>query len=355
MSASALDAAVRSQRGAFALDVDVIAAPGEVVGVLGPNGSGKTSLLRCLAGLDRLTAGHVRLGDDVLDDPAARVFVPADRRPVGVVFQDYLLFPHLSVVDNVAFGPRSRGQGRTSSRQTAAPWLERVGLTDYARRKPGVLSGGQAQRVALARALATDPALLLLDEPLSALDAGTRMDVRADLRAHLTSFAGPTLVVTHDALEAMVLADTLLVLEAGRVVQRGTPAEVARRPATAYVARLLGLNLWPGDLRAGDVTVQGGGHLVVADVSSSGHVLVAVRPSALSLHLTEPGGSPRNVWPATVSGLELLGDRVRVAVAGSPSALVDVTPAAVADLGLVPGRDVWVSLKATEAEVYPAA
>jgi molybdate transport system ATP-binding protein len=349
-----LNASVRARRGTFELAVDVTARPREVVAVLGPNGAGKTTLLRCLAGLERLAAGHVRLGPDVLDDPTAGVFVPVERRPVGVVFQDYLLFPHLSVLDNVAFGPRSRGQRRTASRRTAQPWLDRVGLQTYARRRPTVLSGGQGQRVALARALASDPGLLLLDEPLSALDAGSRAEIRTDLRSHLTSFAGPTLVVTHDALEAMVLADSLLVLEGGRVVQRGTPTEVARRPASPYVARLLGLNLWGGDARGGDVTLTDGGHVVVADSEAHGHVLVAVRPSALGLHLTQPGGSPRNVWPGTVSGLELLGDRVRVAVAGTPPALVDVTPAAVADLGLAPGRAVWVSLKATEVEVYPA-
>jgi molybdate transport system ATP-binding protein len=349
-----LDASVRARRGTFDLDADVTASPGEVLAVVGPNGSGKTTLLRCLAGLEHLTGGHVRLGPDVLDEPAARVFVPADRRPVGVVFQDYLLFPHLSVLDNVAFGPRSRGEGRTASRRTAQPWVDRVGLHEYGRRRPGVLSGGQAQRVALARALASSPGLLLLDEPLSALDAGTRAEVRTDLRAHLTSFAAPSLVVTHDALEAMVLADSLVVLEGGRVVQRGTPAEVARRPATPYVARLLGLNLWPGSAQGVDVALEGGGHIVVAESSSAGRVLVAVRPSALGLFLTQPEGSPRNAWPATVSGLELLGDRVRVAVTGTPSALVDVTPSAVAELGLTPGRAVWVSLKATEAEVYPA-
>ena len=322
--------------------------------MLGPNGAGKTSLLRCLAGLEPLTSGEVRLGDDVLENPAQGLRIPAERRPVGVVFQDYLLFPHMSLLDNVAFGPRSRGQRRGESRRAARPWLERMGLAGLADRKPTELSGGQAQRVALARALASGPRLLLLDEPLSALDAGTRGEVRTDLREHLTAFAGPTLVVTHDAVEAMVLADSLLVLEGGRAVQRGTPAEVARRPATTYVARLLGLNLWPGDAAGGDVTLRGGSHLVVADTTVTGHVLVAVRPAALGLHLEAPGGSPRNVWPGTVSGLELMGDRVRVAVDGAPSALVDVTPAAVSELGVRPGLAVWVTLKATEAEVYPA-
>jgi molybdate transport system ATP-binding protein len=232
--------------------------------------------------------------------------------------------------------------------------LDRVGLAEVAGRRPAELSGGQAQRVALARALASGPRLLLLDEPLSALDAGTRGEVRTDLRQHLTGFSGPTLVVTHDAIEAMVLADSILVLEGGRVVQRGSPSQVARRPASAYVARLLGLNLWPGQAGHGSVTLLGGGHLVVADTTMSGPVLVAVRPAALGLHLVAPGGSPRNAWPGTVTGLELMGDRVRVAVEGAPSALVDVTPAAVSELGVSAGHAVWVTLKATEAEVYSA-
>ena len=351
---SGLDASVQVSRGVFDLDVDLAVPPGEVVAVLGPNGAGKSTLLRCLAGLERLRGGHVRLADRTLDAPAAGVFVPPEQRPTGIVFQDYLLFPHLSVIDNVAFGTRSRGLRRSASRRAAAPWLERMGLAQYGRRKPTSLSGGQAQRVALARALASDPGLLLLDEPLSALDAGTRAETRSDLRMHLSSFAGPALVVTHDALEAMVLADSLLVLENGRVVQRGAPAEVARRPATPYVARLLGLNLWPGVARGGDVALAGGGHLVVADTAVSGDVLLAVRPSALALHAQHPEGSPRNVWPVTVTGLELLGDRVRVALSGPPSALVDITPAAVAELDPTPGRQLFVSLKATEVEVYPA-
>ncbi|HTY72586.1 MAG TPA: ABC transporter ATP-binding protein [Actinomycetes bacterium] len=349
-----LDASVQARRGAFDLDAGVSARPGEVVAIVGPNGAGKTSLLRCLAGLHPLTDGYVRLGDSVLEDPSQGVRVPTQQRPVGVVFQDYLLFPHLSVLDNVAFGPRCRGQRRAASRRTARPWLDRMGLAAYAGSRPGELSGGQAQRVALARALASGPQLLLLDEPLSALDAGTRGEVRADLRRHLHAFSGPSLVVTHDAVEAMVLADSLLVLEGGRVAQRGTPAEVGRRPATAYVASLLGLNLWPGRAAHGDVVLAGGGHVVVADTSMDGPVLVAVRPAALGLHLAAPGGSPRNAWAGRVSGLEPLGDRVRVAVAGPPNALVDVTPAAVAALDLAPGHPVWVSLKATEAEVYPA-
>jgi molybdate transport system ATP-binding protein len=351
-----VDATVR--RGGFTLDLDLEIGPGVVLGVLGPNGAGKSTLLRALAGLTPLSSGSIRLGDETLDDARADVFVPADRRPVGLLFQDYRLFPHLDVRDNVAFAPRSRGAGRRESRRVAATWLERLDLTELASRRAQQISGGQAQRVALARALAAEPQLLLLDEPLSALDARTRLDVRSELRRHLEDFAGPVLLVTHDPLDAMVLADRLLVIEEGRVVQDGAPADVARRPATQYVARLVGLNLYAGILRArGTVVLDTGGVLAVAPadgISPGDRVLVGLRPSAVTIHTTHPEhSSPRNVWPGTVDGLELLADSVRVHVAGSPAALVDVTTAAVAELDLHPGRRVWLSAKATETDVYP--
>ena len=352
-----LDVVVR--RGSFTLEVAAEVAPGEVLGVLGPNGAGKTSLLRALAGLNAVSEGSIRLGDQVLDDAATGTFVPAEQRPVGLVFQNYRLFPHLSVRDNVAFSARSRGTHRKQARQYADRYLHQLDLTALASHKPEQLSGGQAQRVALARALAADPGLLLLDEPLAALDARTRLYVRSELRRYLADFPGPVLIVTHDPLEAMVMADRLLVIEDGRVVQHGTPAEVARRPATQYVARLVSLNLYPGTLESADGTVRlaAGGSLTAAPGAPlpavGTDVLVAVRPSAISVHTERPEhASPRNVWPGTIAGLELLADRVRAQINGQPDVLVDLTPAAVADLGLRPGQQVWLSAKATEVDVY---
>ena len=340
-------------RGGFTLRAALTAAPGEVLAVLGPNGAGKTTLLGAVAGLAPVSTGRIVLGDAALDDADSGVFVEAANRPVGFVFQDYRLFPHLSVRDNVAFSPRARGLGRGASRAAADTWLERLGIGDLARRRPADLSGGQAQRVALARALAGDPALLLLDEPLSALDARTRLDVQTELKRHLAEFAGPCLLVTHDPLEALVLADRLLVLEHGLVVQQGTPSEVARRPATEYVARLVGLNLYAGMADGAHVTLEGGGSFVVPDHDERGEVLVALRPSSVVVSAHQPDhSSVRNTWPATIAGLTLLTDRVRLDVVGEPSALVDVTPAAVADLGLAAGQRVWLSAKATELEVY---
>ena len=341
------------QRDGWALDVEITVDPGEVVAVLGPNGAGKSTLLRAVCGLTPLTSGRLRLAGEVVDDPQTDVLVDVERRQVGVVFQDYRLFPHLSVLDNVAFGVRRSGRSRRSSREHAASWIDRLALTDLSDRRPGTISGGQAQRVALARALASEPRALVLDEPMAALDAGTRIDVRGELRGHLHEFAGPTLLVTHDPLDALVLADRLVVLEDGRVTQSGAAAEVAQRPASDYVARLLGLNLLRGRATNGDVEVEGGGLLHVPDTSVSGPVLVAVRPSAIAVHIHRPEGSARNVWPGVIDSLEPIGDRVRVTVRGAPAVMVDVTSAAVADLHLAPGDSVWLSTKATELEVYP--
>ena len=350
----------RVDRSGFSLSLTATVAPGEVLGVLGPNGAGKSTLLRALAGLLPLTAGSIRLGKTLLDDASNDIWVPAEQRPVGIVFQDYRLFPHLDVRDNVAFAPRSRGAGRADSRRAAQHWVDRLDLADLATRRPSQLSGGQAQRVALARALAADPALLLLDEPLAALDARTRLDVRSTLRQHLADFAGPVVVVTHDPLEAMVLADRLLVLEGGRVVQQGTPASVARHPATDYVARLVGLNLYAGrlDSLSGEVTLDGGGRLVATLTPEAnpadGRVLVALSPAAISVHITPlDHTSMRNVWRGRVAGLELLGDRVRVEVEAEPAAIVDITAAALTDLALERGSDVWLAAKATETVAYP--
>ncbi|WP_068396834.1 ABC transporter ATP-binding protein [Kribbia dieselivorans] len=349
-----LDVQAVVRRGDFDLDIDVHAAPGEVLGVLGPNGSGKSTLLQAVAGLVPVAGGRIAVDGQVLDDAESGRFVEVAARPVGYVFQDYRLFPHLSVRDNVAFAPRARGAKRSLARQVAQSWLDRLGLGQFADRRPQDLSGGQAQRVALARALAGEPALLLLDEPLAALDARTRLEVQAELKRHLAEFAGPSLLVTHDPLEALVLADRLVVLEEGRAVQRGTPAEVARRPATAYVAALVGLNLYAGQAAGDHVELDGGGRFVVPDHGQVGSVLVALRPSAVVVgrHRLDEA-SVRNVWPARVRGLSLLADRVRLDVVGRPSALVDVTPAAVAELGIAVGQEVWLSAKALDLEVYP--
>jgi len=345
-----LSAHVVVQRGSLPLDVEIEVADGEVLAVLGPNGAGKSTLLRVLAGLLPPDGGSVVLDDtEVWDSDGDHV--PAHRRTLGMVFQDHLLFPHLSVADNVAFGLRTRGVPRAPARTMAEAWLSRVGLEGLGGRRPAQLSGGQAQRAALARALVGDPRVLLLDEPLSSLDARTRLVVRAELRRHLAAFEGSTVLVTHDPVDAMALADRVVVVEEGRVVQTGTPDEVNRRPRTDYVARLAGLSLLPGTGKGRAVVLDGGGVVAVAE-ETSGPVFAAVRPESVALYLVRPEGSPRNVWPARLVGATPHGATVRCELAGEVPLVADVTATAYAELGLVPGAEVWATVKASEVAVY---
>ena len=347
-----LEAGLGLTLGTLVLEVELAVATGELVVLLGPNGAGKTTLLRAIAGLVPLDRGRVVLDGDVLEDTAAGTWVPTEQRPVGFVFQDYLLFPHLSALENVAFGLRARGLPKAEARRRAAGWLERVGLATHAGARPRALSGGQAQRVALARAMVGDPRLLLLDEPLAALDAATRTEVRRDLRRHLASFNGTRLLVTHDPLEAMALADRLVVLEGGHITQTGSPAEVSGRPRSRYAAELVGVNLFHGHADGHAVKLPGG-VLVVAD-DHHGEVFAAVHPHAVALHRQPPEGTPRNIWPGTADALEVVGDRVRVRVSGTVPVVAEVTPAAASELRLADGGPVWATVKATEVTVYPA-
>jgi len=341
-----LRADIQVNRDGFVLDVELTASPGETVAVLGPNGAGKTTLLRALAGLIPIR-GHVELEGEVLDDSRTRTHVPTEERRVGLVFQDHVLFPHMTVLQNVAFGLRRDASA------TARDWLERSGLGEKAGTMPRALSGGQAQRVALLRTLVTEPRLLLLDEPLSALDVSIRAEVRRELSRQLTGFKGVRILVTHDPLEAMALADRLLVLEQGKIVQDGSPGEVTARPRSRFVADLAGVNLLRGDGR-GDHIELDGGEILTTPESGGGRVFAVIHPRAVALYLARPEGTPRNVWRATAEDLDLQGERVRVRLSGPVPLVAEVTPAAVRDLHLDSGADVWVAVKATEISVYPA-
>jgi molybdate transport system ATP-binding protein len=351
--AGVLEAVLRVRVGSFEAAAELRVRPGEVLAVVGPNGAGKTTVLRALAGLAPVLSGRVTLGETVLEDHAEGRWMAPEHRPVGYVFADHRLFPHLSALDNVAFGLRARGMRRARARAEALAWLERLGIAAHAGQRPGRLSSGQQQRVALARALAPRPRLLLLDEPLSALDAGTRAALRGELRRLVAEYDGCCLAVTHDPLDALVLADRIAVMEDGAVVQTGTPAEIARHPRTAHVARLVGLNLYRGEGAGTAVELPGGVALTVAG-EVRGPSFAAFPPTAVAIHRDRPQGSPRNTWPATVTEVEPYGGTFRVRLAGDLDCAADVTAAAVAELDLVPGRGVWAAVKATEIAVYPA-
>ena len=347
-----LEAQVAVDIGTLRLRAELSVAAGELVAVLGPNGAGKSTLLRSIAGLLPIDDGSVIVDGVTLDDPGSATFVPAERRPIGVVFQDYLLFPNMSAVENVAFGLRASGTARRQARDVAMDWLERVGLGDHADHRPSQLSGGQAQRVALARALARHPRLLLLDEPLAALDVSVRGDMRHDLRRHLDSFDGMSVLVTHDPVDAYALADRVVILESGEITQQGSLVDVTAHPRSQYVAELVGLNLVAGVLRDHTLTTDTGGAVVTATAIGDGPAYVAVRPQAVALHRHRPEGSARNVWQVVVRDIDVQHDRVRVRLDGDVPLVAEITPAAVVDLGVRPSGVIWASVKATEVATY---
>lgn len=402
----ALRAAITLRRGQFTLDVDIEASPGEVVAVLGPNGAGKSTLLAVLAGLLRPDSGTVHLAERLLTGPD-RFVAPAERR-VGLMGQDPLLFPHLTAIENIAFGPRSQRMSRLHARATARDWLDRLGLTEFGGRRPAQLSGGQRQRVALARALAADPALLLLDEPLGAVDAQTAPEIRQLLRTHIRAAGTPTILVTHDVLDAATLADRVIVLQDGVIVDSGRTAWVLAMPRSTFSAALAGLNLVTGmTLSSAEpgspITLAGpatGITGIAAESLSRNDMATALfAPSAVAVYLGHTGGgSPRNTWPATVLTLEPGPSAVRVRAAvdagvsrvsgvsgvsgvpapdgarpedsvipgssnpassnpgigGESTATIaaDLTPAAIAELRLEPGARVYLSVKATEVRIH---
>jgi molybdate transport system ATP-binding protein len=337
----------------FRLDVELNVAPSSTAALLGPNGAGKSTAVAALAGLTGIDEGVISLDGKVVDDPANGLFIPARERRVGVVFQDYMLFPHLDVVENIAFSPRSRGVDREVAATRASEWISRLGLVGTERKRPGELSGGQAQRVALARALAGEPDLLLLDEPLAALDVTTRSELRRQLAEHLAMFPGPRLLITHEPAEAFLLADEVHIIEEGSITQSGSPDDIRLRPRTAFAADLAGANLLTGEAREGLVTL-GDSILRIAEHEPIGPVLLTIAPAAVSVHLERPEGSARNAWQTTIEEMETIRDRVRIGLGPPLPITAEVTPEGAAALRLEKGRHVWVAVKATEIGVESA-
>lgn len=383
--------AVRARVPGRGLDVELAVAPGEVVAVLGENGAGKSTLLQVVAGL---VPAHDAGGSQVTVDGTDVTHQPARRRRVAWLSQRPLLFEHLSVVGNVAFGPRARGERPARARGTALGVLDDVGARGLAGRAATALSGGQAQRVSLARALATDPRVLLLDEPLASLDVAVAQQVRTALHDAQRERPRTTLLVTHDLLDVLVLADRAVVLEDGRVVEDGPAGDVLTRPRSRFAARLAGVNLLagaltevdggaggePGSARAATLAVEGAAARVVGTtddaVDPGAHAVAVFEPRAVAVHRAPPEGSPRNAYDVEVTSVEPQGPLVRVwgrlrsgstgtAAAGSedprlaadderpaPRLAADLTPRAVAELRLVPGERVWFVVKAAEVAIH---
>ncbi|MCV7099784.1 sulfate/molybdate ABC transporter ATP-binding protein [Mycobacterium palustre] len=364
MSELQLRAVVAARR----LDVEFSVRPGEVLALLGPNGAGKSTALHVIAGLVRPDDGLVRLGDRVLTDTAAGVHVPTHDRRVGLLLQDPLLFPHLSVAANVAFGQHSRGPMRRRRRDRSAVlrWLRDVDAERLADRKPRQLSGGQAQRVAIARALAAEPDVLLLDEPLTGLDVAAAAGVRGVLRDAVARTGCAVILVTHDLLDVFTLADRVLVLEAGRISEIGAVTDVLAAPRSRFGARIAGVNLVAGVVGGdGSLHAGSGAHWQVAPAEEPGerltdgqHAVAVFPPKAVAVYRERPHGSPRNAVEVTVAELDVRGSAVIVRgheqPDGAPGLAAEVTVDAATELRLAPGERVWFSVKAHEVALYPA-
>ena len=318
----------------------------ETVALVGPSGAGKTSVLRAIAGLLRPEQGRVALGEDVWLDTGTGVFLRPERRSVGLVFQEYALCPHMTVAENVEYAGRERAEAL----------LEQLGIAGLRNERPNDLSGGERQRVALARALARDPAVLLLDEPLAALDAHTRVRVRAELEDLLARLRLPTLLVTHDFQDAAALADRVGVVVDGRIVQVGSPAELIAGPASPFVADFTGGNLLRGTARPApsgltEVTLVDGSRIFSTD-RLEGHVGAVVYPWEVAVAREAPADSAQNHVVAPIAGMVPVANRVRVRI-GPLTA--EITAASVERLGLRPGEAVVASFKATGTRLVPLA
>ena len=356
-----LAATIAARAGDLRLDAALSADPGRPVVLIGANAAGKTTLLRCLAGLHRPDSGRIEVDGDDWFDSARGIDRPAHRRDVGVVPQHGVLFPHLDVAANVAYGLHAARAGRAETKRRTATALDQFALTPLARRTPDKLSGGERQRVALARATVLEPTLLLLDEPLSALDAASRVTTRAALRELLAERRATTVLVTHDARDALELAAHAVVLEAGQVVQEGSPAELAQRPRSAPVAALMGQNWLPGTAasRDGELWTVDAGDMHIVSVADSQEppsqgqrAYVLVDPRDITLHREHPEGSAQNVVRAAVAGVVDVGGPLRVTLDSTPALVVEITRRAAAQLDVATGTLLWASFKATAARAF---
>lgn len=349
-----LEADLRLSIGGRALEANISAAPGDVVAVIGRNGAGKTTILRALAGLHPLEAGRVAFDGEVWDSPSENIYIPTERRGIGMLFQENYLFSNMSVLENVTFGLRARKVASSEARRRALELLERLNLESLASRPASELSGGESRRVAFARTFITNPKLLLLDEPLAPADAGSKPVIRRELQAGLGAPGCICILVTHDPADALTLANRLIVVDGGRVVQSGGVDAVLRHPKTDFTADFANINIYKGTAVGGIITIENGETIVAA--SGEGNVIVAIPASAVAVHHHPPQGSPRNAWPGVITHIETHTDRVRLHIEGKPNIgkfniRADVTAASVRSMDLRPSKSIWVSVKATEVSV----
>jgi molybdate transport system ATP-binding protein len=338
----------------FSLAAELRVAAGTTLAVAGLSGAGKSTLLRAIAGLVKPAEGRISLGHDVWFEAATHVFAPVERRPVGLVFQDFALFPHLDARANAAFPLEASGMGRAERRRRADELLDRLGILHLAAVRPGRLSGGERQRVAIARALAREPRLLLLDEPLSSLDPATRSRVSGELHGLLRQLGLTTVIVTHSYDDAVALADRVAVIERGAIVQEGTPEELLAVPGSAFVADFAGVNYLAGDAGPGDdglthVTLVGGSLLTTEP--GLGPVGVVIPPWAITI--AGDGGSARNALTGTVVRVAPLGNRVRVTAATPHHVTAEITTLAAEEFDLRPGQPITLRFKAAECRLVP--
>ena len=356
MSALEVHARVRHRDAQFELSLD----DGDVVAVLGPNGAGKSTLLSLIAGLLRPDDGRIALGETVVTDTAAGLFVRPHARGVAMLAQQALLFPHMSVAANVAYAPRCQGQSRSQAHAAAQRWLQAVDAEHLADRRPAQLSGGQAQRIAIARALAAQPRVLLLDEPMAALDVTAAPAIRRLLRTVLRAERRTAVIVTHDLLDVLALANKVVVIERGRITESGPVRDILASPRSDFAARIAGVNLISGVVcEPGMITTSWGAAVSgLGDTDVDAAAVALFSPTAVSVHLDSPHGSPRNSLPVRIAEMEVHGSTVRIRGGeqpdGSPGLAADITAAAAADLDLTPGRDAYFVVKAQEVRLLPA-
>jgi len=377
-----LTAVLNTHLKTFHLDIEFSAGKGKTTVLLGESGAGKSTVLRLLAGLLHPERGHISLEGKTYFDSERHIIIPPQERPFGYVFQDYVLFPHLTTFENVAFGLRAQHISRRVVRERVGEALEQVHLSGYDQRTPAQLSGGQQQRVAIARALALHPQLLLLDEPLSALDVQTQREVRQELRNLLSNAGITTVMVTHQYLEALLFGYHILVLEQGHVIQQGSHRDLLQYPRSSYVAELVGMNFFRGRVLSCEasamctIQLQNNGRPGI-EVSAAleekvqklpetgDEAFVLVDPRSITLYQTLPDSSARNVFQGTIVQLLNLGTpfgkdsehsgRVRVSMRvdeSVPLLTAEVTEASAGRMELNEGKVMFATFKATEARAY---